>query len=178
MAKYWQDGKVREVQATAKDDIELLRELLDYNPETGEFLWKYRMGPEALPGTIVGFPCDGYWRIRVFGKLYMGHRVAYALMHGRWPKPACDHINSDGLDNRAVNLREATFAQNLQNRRIFKSNKSGVKGVCWVKSMKKWRGYVGYKGKHSYCGHFDTVEEAAKAVEKKRRELHGEFARD
>jgi hypothetical protein len=176
--KKWQDGKVREIKTEVHDEIEMLRELLDYNPDTGEFRWKYRMGPEALPGAIAGcVEGNGYWRIRVFGQPYAGHRLAFAFIHGKWPDPACDHINGDKLDNRADNLREATFAQNLQNRRTFKSNKSGVKGVCWSKTKKMWRGYVGHKSGQVYCGHFDTVEAAAEAVEKKRRELHGEFAR-
>lgn len=176
--KHWHAPEVKEIVAKATSDLEMLQRLLNYNPETGDFTWKYRMGPEALPGTKAGCVVRGYWKLALLKRNFLGHRVAFALTHGRWPEPECDHINGNGLDNRICNLREATHAQNLQNRGVFSNNSVGVKGVFWNQQDKRWRVKVGFGGKHIYCGSFKTIEEAAAAASRKRKELHGEFARD
>ncbi|MGU0171669.1 HNH endonuclease [Escherichia coli] len=44
-----------------------------------------------------------------------------------------DHINMIRSDNRIVNLRAATRAQNGQNSKTRSDNASGVKGVSWTK---------------------------------------------
>lgn len=161
------------------DAIDMLRKIFHYNSETGEFRYKYSRG-SASKGSLAGIidTADGYRVIRVLGRQYAAHRVAFALTYNRWPQPLCDHINGDKLDNRIVNLREATHTDNLCNSRTPKSNKSGYKGVHWHKRDKRWRARVKLNRKEYVCGHFKTVEEAAQAVAKKRQELHGEFARD
>ena len=83
-----------------------------------------------------------------------------------------DHINGDSLDNRKSNLRLCTRSQNCQNRaKLKKPTLSIYKGVQpW---FKKWRVIVRKK----HVGMFKTEIEAAKAYDKKAKELFGEFAR-
>lgn len=87
-----------------------------------------------------------------------------------------DHINGNSLDNRKVNLRVCDRSQNLANRGKFKNNKSGYKGVCWNKNSKKWMAQIQFKKKLTRLGDFTDILEAAKAYDKKAKELHGEFA--
>jgi hypothetical protein len=86
-----------------------------------------------------------------------------------------DHIDHNPLNNQRPNLRAATVSQNGHNRGANKNSRTGVKGVSFHKAKGKYEARIGFKGKHLYLGLFDTVEEAKKVVQKKRRELVGEF---
>ena len=93
------------------------------------------------------------------------------------PKGMCvDHINGNPLDNRKSNLRICTNAENQRNRGANKNNKSGYKGVYWTKPNKRWLSQIRHNGKQVYIGHYKNKEEAARAYDKKAKELHGEFA--
>lgn len=94
-----------------------------------------------------------------------------------------DHVNGDTLDNRKCNLRFCTNQQNLENRSKNKRNISGYKGVVpgSISHPNKWRAQIGTrrnrKSKTYNLGHYDTKEEAARAYDKKAKELFGDFAR-
>jgi len=86
-----------------------------------------------------------------------------------------DHINRNGLDNRKVNLRTCTLAQNVRNRKTPKHS-SKYKGVSWFKITKKWRAYIYPNNKFISLGYFMNEIDAAKAYDNKAKELFGEFA--
>lgn len=86
-----------------------------------------------------------------------------------------DHRNGDGLDNRRANLREATQAQNLCNRRP-RRGPSGFKGVTWSARRKTWKAQITAAGKNYHLGYFADPAEAARSYDAAARELHGEFA--
>ena len=67
-----------------------------------------------------------------------------------------DHINHNGLDNRKANLRPATYAQNIRNRkkRLVKS-RSRYKGLYWDKHWKKWRVRICFNRTKIQLGLFD-----------------------
>lgn len=44
--------------------------------------------------------------------------------------------------------------------RLYKSNKSGVKGVCWDKKSSKWRAYITFKKERVYLGIYDLLDKA------------------
>ena len=153
--------------------VDSLRELLHYDPSTGDFTWRVRIANVAA-GTIAGklLP-TGYRVIRVRGRAYYAHRLAWLFMTGQWPRQQIDHINNTTGDNRWLNLREATQAQNNANRRVRTS--SGFKGV--YRAGKRFSAFATYNGKSTYLGTFSTAAEASAAYLAKAREIHGEFAR-
>lgn len=158
--------------------VEDLRRVIDYDPTTGKMVWKERKDSgrgAARAGKEAGCISCGYRTVHVLGRKTYAHRIAFALTHGRWPQPMCDHINGNRLDNRACNLREATRAQNLRNSRK-KVGASGIKGVNKSKNGKKWEARVSCGGQ-KYHKTFDTIEEAAAAARMARERLHGQFAR-
>lgn len=87
-----------------------------------------------------------------------------------------DHINHDGLDNRRENLRICTRSQNKKNGLKYRNNTSGLNGVCWVQKAKKWQAQIKKDGKNIYLGYFNDKDQAGHAVDKKVKELFGEFA--
>lgn len=88
-----------------------------------------------------------------------------------------DHINGDSLDNRRLNLRVATNAQNNRNRGVSKNNTSGFKGVCWDGQTKKWVAHIETDGRQKKLGRFDTPKAAHAAYCSAAKELHQDFAR-
>ena len=153
-----------------------LRELLDYDPETGVFRWKVaRSGMH--PGDVAGTPsARGYINIGVSRTRAGAHRLAWFYVHGVWPSKGIDHINGNCADNRIVNLREANQVENLQNSGRRRNNKSGYKGVSWHSKNRKWVAWIAANVTHIYLGRFDNIEDAADAYRRAADQLHGEFA--
>ncbi len=88
-----------------------------------------------------------------------------------------DHINNDGMDNRRINLREATHSQNICNRKKRSgTNTSEYIGVCWNKARRKWMSSIGHDKKNIHLGYFDSEVEAAKARDRAAKKYHGQFA--
>jgi hypothetical protein len=81
-----------------------------------------------------------------------------------------DHINGNGLDNRRCNLRLCTPAQNRRNRHKHAGGRSRFLGVSPCGD--KWNARVAGR----YLGLFDDEVEAAKARDRKARQLYGEHA--
>ena len=93
-----------------------------------------------------------------------------------------DHQNHYGLDNRKINLRPCTHSQNLANGRkeqcyLGKSTTSLFKGVHWNKNAQKWSAQITCNSKKSFLGYFNDEIEAAKAYDKKAKNLFREFAK-
>ena len=143
---------------------EKLRELLHYDQETGIFTWKVRTFNQVKVGDATGCPDGtGYSKIRVQGRLYKAHRLAWLYMYSNWPKDQIDHINRDRADNRICNLRDVTSKQNGQNRKNNSNSTSGHPGVCWYKQTSKWVAKIKHNQKRIHLGYFDTLEEAVAA---------------
>lgn len=159
---------------------ERLRELLDYNPETGIFRWRKDMRRGGIKaGSIAGRvrAKDGRCEIWVQGRLYIAARLAWLYVYGEWPNLDVEHRDVDSTNNRISNLRLATRSQNNGNVPARARNKSGYKGVHWGKSHGKWVAMIQFQHKHKNLGLFDRIEDAAAAYQTAARELFGEFAR-
>lgn len=149
---------------------------LDYSDATGEFVWKKRKttGP-ALEGRRAGYLLPaGYRVIRLYGKKYYAHRLAWLLHSGDWPKGDVDHINGVPSDNRICNLRDVSHSENLQNQlRSPTSNKtSGLLGVSLSGKEKRWIAQIKINGKSIRLGSFLCKFEAHDAYVKAKRNLH------
>jgi hypothetical protein len=152
---------------------EILRELLDYDPETGVFTWLAGRRAGKIAG---GFRSDGYHTISIgSSRRYFAQRLAFLYVYGRWPAEDVDHIDGNPSNNAIVNLREATRSQNLQNKRSRSNTSSGLKGVTW--QGRKWVARIKRDGRNDYLGSFKTAEEAHAAYCAAAREAYGEFAR-
>lgn len=153
---------------------ERLRELLHYDPETGVFTWRVNRGGPAKAGSRAGNVNRvlGYLQIRVDRVLYYGHRLAWLYVHGEWPADQQDHVNGMRDDNRLVNLRECTPAENCQNLSIRVSNTSGHIGVSWCSERGKWHARIAVGNRHKHLGRFNSTEAAAAAYQEAKRELH------
>lgn len=153
-----------------------IRNLLNYDADTGVFTWREAAGRwgRIRAGTVAGGvnKIHGYREISIGGKLYKAHRLAWLYMTGEWPKEEIDHINRNRADNRFVNLREATTAQNLYNKNLYRSNTSGFVGVHWRKNCGKWQARIGVNGKRISLGHFDSPTEASNIYAEAKRKYH------
>lgn len=151
-----------------------LKEVIDYSPDTGEFTWKISPANNTKAGSIAGGIDDqGYRRIRVDGRRYKAHRLAWLYVFGAWPEHEIDHINLDRSDNRISNLREATMAENMRNRSGW--GKTGLKGAYVARVG--FSAVVQVDGMPRYLGRFPTAEAAHAAYVSAANDLHGEFAR-
>jgi HNH endonuclease/AP2 domain len=149
-----------------------LKELLHYNQKTGIFIWKSSR-KYIRSGTKAGSPCRaGYTRIKVDGRLYGAHRLAWLYMTGQWPRSEIDHRNGDRGDNRIENLREATPGENCQNIAIYKNNTSGFIGVSWCERISKWRAGIRINKKQIWIGSYASPEAAHTAYCKAKTKHH------
>lgn len=136
--------------------------LLSYDPETGIFRWKVYRSHNAMAGMIAGNKrnADGYIRIRVKGKFYYAHRLAWLLTHKKFPAIHIDHIDHDTANNRISNLRAASRVDNGRNRPLQKTNKTGLHGVFWWKPRKTWRAEIVVNNKNKFLGTYKDFFEA------------------
>lgn len=163
-----------------RPSVERLRELLEYDPETGELRWINSKGA-GKAGRRVGGTCKirGYSYLCVDYCQLLAHRVAWAVYYGEWPPDdvEIDHVNGVKDDNSIGNLRLCNRSENSSNTRTRTDNTSGYKGVYFHRRAGKWLAQIWSEGKYHYLGLYPTPEEAHAAYCKAAHELHGEFAR-
>lgn len=171
---------------TSSITVDLLRQVLDYDPNLGVLTWKSR--PASL------FSCksrsaewsENAWNakyanqhaftaIKSFdgGALYhvgavnsvtlRANRVCWAIENGIWPSGHIDHIDGNTLDDRIENLRDVTNLENHRNAKMAKSNTSGFNGVTFCKQTGKWRAVVRVKFKTLCLGRYNKIEDAIAA---------------
>lgn len=160
-----------------------LKELLEYDPAIGVFIWKNKSAPRSKikVGSIAGkIRKDGYLRISVDGYRYLEHRLARFYVHGEFPFGAqnfIDHIDGNKSNNQLSNLRVCTNAENMRNRGKNSNNTTGYKGVR--KDERDGRYYPRIQnptaGRYESLGGYATPEEASIVYEAKSIEYYGEF---
>jgi len=170
-------------------DIALLHRVLDYDPDTGSLVWKYRDKSLFLEGVVpttkglnifnakyAGKEAlahkskTGHMTGNLFKKSLLAHRVAWALFYNNWPDDHIDHINGNPEDNRIANLRCVSQSVNVKNARKYKNNSSGAVGV-YARKDGRFNAYVRVNGKASHLGCFGDFEEAKAKSEHERKKL-------
>ena len=153
-------------------NAERVKELFNYDPETGVFTRRIDSPPRWKAGQIAGsrHSKHGYWIIRFDGRDKLAHRLAWLYVHGEWPTQDIDHIDGNPLNNRINNLRQVSKSVNMQNRkRAHKQSTSGLLGA--YRNGKRWRSSIHIDGNPKHLGTFDTAE-AAHAAYLAAKRLH------
>lgn len=141
-----------------KKDIsqEQLRSAFYYSPLLGQFFHRVeRRGTPAWSraGTSNG---NGYRKLNLAGGQFFEHRLVWLYVYGVWPEKVIDHINGIPDDNRLVNLRAVTQAENQLNRPLQRNNTSGYRGVCAFQG--RWKAQIKRNGRATHIGMFATPE--------------------
>lgn len=155
-----------------------LKEFLHYNPDTGAFTWIKRPSKRIKVGQVAGtLGTKGYWQIQFKGCSFLTHRLAYYMYHGVDPlEKIVDHKNDPTTNNKIDNLRLASNAQNQMNRvNLPSDNTSGVIGVYWDKSKKKWKVRISIDGVQKHLGYFTNKEDAIKTRREAEIKYYGDF---
>jgi hypothetical protein len=149
-----------------------LKAIIDYDPKTGAMTNKVRRSQRSGIGDPAGsVNHDGYIRIKIEGRNYMAHRLAWLYVHGTWPAMRVDHRNGNPADNRIRNLRLATNSENRQNlHKAHKNNLSGLLGVS--RNGNNWAATIKINGKRIGLGTYKTAEAAHAVYLVAKRELH------
>ena len=150
--------------------IDHWKRYFDYNPSTGELLWKIRSGKRSKIGSPAGYKTKkGYISVSANGVKDLAHRVAWMVHKGEIPAGfEIDHINHVRWDNRFENLRLVTKKDNCKNKSKMKNNLSGVSGVHYHKRDDCWVASIGVDGTLVHLGNFkdkDSAINARKAAE-------------
>jgi hypothetical protein len=153
-----------------------LRDLLHYDPASGEFRWREDRSSRIRAGTIAGsLTPERYRKITIKGRRYGAHQLAWFYMTGKWCSLVIDHRDGDPSNNGWQNLRPATRWQSNANRRLPRNNVSGLKGVSRHRSQ--WRARIRKTYRTHHLGIFSTRQAAHAAYAAAARKLFGEFAR-
>lgn len=168
-----------------------LRKLLRYVPDTGKLFWQARplsmfqdkkRTPKHLAAiwntrfadteALAHLDTGGYPYGKLLGHTQRAHRVIWAMVHDRWPTGCIDHINGNRADNRLVNLREVTLADNMRNMKQTTRNSSGTMGVHFDARGQRWIARAIVNGTRRHLGTFVDKESAVAAV-MTARVMHG-----
>ena len=143
---------------------ERLRELFDYEPETGKFSRRVRVNNRPVGSTTKPVAC-GYLDQGVDGKKYRAHRLIWRYVTGEDPGALeVDHRNRNRADNSWSNLRIGTRKQNQENR--------GAKGIHWHKPLMKWGAQINHHRKRINLGYFECPLMARLAYEDAKKDMH------
>lgn len=141
-----------------------LKELLDYNPKAGIFTWKVQKNSRVSIGRVAGYvESDGYRRIRIDNNLFVASNLAWLYMEGYWPECVIDHKDRDRDNNKWDNLRHVSRLCNTRNQSVRKKSTSGVTGVHWCKTTKKWNAQIKISGKSYNLGYYKNLTDAVRA---------------
>lgn len=177
--------------------VDMLRQLLRLDPETGKLYWRqrgvelFRDGGHSAAHNCAAWNAKragreaftainayGYRFGTIFDRPRLAHRVVFALANRRWPQGHIDHRDGDPLNNRPGNLREATIAENMRNRRANRAGTSAFKGVSWKMRISRWEvRCADPSGEQRHLGYFTDEIDAARAYDDAAREWHGAFAK-
>ena len=142
---------------------DLIAKVLKYDALSGTLIWisnlhSKRAIPNSRAGSLV--KSTGYRNISLFGRTYLEHQLIWFICNGVWPSGQIDHINQIRDDNRIVNLRDVSKADNARNRSRNPNSKLGEHGIWYNMRTRKYVAEITLNGKKVYQKSFDDVEQA------------------
>lgn len=169
----------------ALPDVETISKYLEYDPHTGDLIWKRRTEEDfkgVTPSYITRY--TNSWNtkyagksayatahtggsdmrkvLRIKKKMYFAHRIIWKLVTGEDPN-CIDHIDGDPLNNRWSNLRSVSHADNMKNMTKRRNSSAEVMGVHKHRLPGKWVARISSGGNQRHLGVFGTFEEAVAA---------------
>ncbi len=155
------------------DVIELFSKCFEYRD--GNLYWRKTFGSRALKGNRAGkLRKDGYRDVALYGKLYLEHRIIFALHYNYLPV-VVDHIDHNPSNNKIENLRNSDYNRNIWNSRKSVRNTTNVKGIRLTRNG-KFEARVAAFGRTYQVGTYLTLNDAEKALIAFRTELHKEHS--
>lgn len=142
-------------------------------PAQAERFWSNVEKSEDCWTWTKALTAGGYGNFFVEGKRPYAHRVSFSISIGPIPQGMkIDHMCHNTACVKPAHLRLATHKQNMENQSGLTSvNKSGHRGVAWMKDRNKWRAQVRHNGKTIRVGLFDDPNEAGRAALEARNEM-------
>ena len=143
---------------------ERVKELFDYDPDTGYMTRLIYRAPSAQVGDVVGSgKYKDYVYVVVDGTQHMAHRIIWIWLYGSPPSGEIDHINGIKNDNRKQNIRDVGRSENHKNSKLYKNNTSGKPGVYWETRSRRWVAKIKINYKTFCLGYFRLKEDAISA---------------
>lgn len=152
----------------------VLHDCLEYDPHTGYLTWKKKISSKTVIGQRAGSVSkrDSKRVIRLFGELYMEHRIIWLYVTGSWPQWHIDHIDHNEQNNRFSNLRDVPPAVNNRNSSKRSDNTTGHVGV-WINklnSRKKYMAELTLNGERCHYSSHYTLQDAVAARKQAERD--------
>lgn len=145
-------------------NLDLLRRVLGYDPETGVFAWIDPPSKRVAVGEHAGaIGSNGRRYIGVMGEKHSAHRLAWFHHYGVWPTGNVKQKNGDHDDVRIDNLVEETAADTARRGALRTTNTSGLRGVSWSEQKGKWVATITRDYRRVHLGYFDDQQAAAAA---------------
>lgn len=152
-------------------ESEMIRDVLEYDAETGIVRWKDIWGNHRRGKEAGSFQSNGYREILVDSRIRLkSHRVAWFLHYQMWPIGVIDHINRNKSDNRIENLRDVCHSTNCQNTETIDKS-----GAWFDPALGKFRVEIQTNGKRIQLGVFDTIQESRAAYLTAKRLVHNGY---
>lgn len=170
MPRTWDDDKMLTERR--------LKQVLRYDPVTGDFWWLERISIRIVVGKKAGvLGSNGHRYIGIDGERFLASRLAWLYMTHRWPTLEIDHRDLDPSNDKWSNLRQATHLQNSYNRRRRLTSKSGLKGVSYISDSGRWFARITVNKVVHHLGCFNTPAAAHAAYRAAAKKMHRSFAR-
>lgn len=174
------DQNINDLMSKPLPSQQVLRELFNYDLETGVFTYKVKPNFRIKIGSVAGTiksqgRCKGYCFIKVNGELYQASRLAWMYVYGEDPgKLTVDHIDRNPSNNAIWNLRLATMSEQAFNKKTI--NKL-ARGIWFNKKTGKYIARFNFrKAGYTTSKSFETLEDAIKYSNEMRKQHGKDFA--
>lgn len=154
---------------------ERIREVMDYDHETGIAIWRVTLSPKAVAGAVMGCADRrGRIKVQIDGRQYYLSRLIWLYQTGEMPDEQVEHRDVNSANNKWINLRLSNQSSNNANRRPIGA--TGLKGVCKNKNG-KYSSFIMQNRKYKNLGTFECPAAASFAYQIEADKVWGEFAR-